>query len=321
MKKLTWLCAFLTPLCMAQTYPVKPITVVVPYVAGGVSDALARSLAQKLTGTLNQQVIVENKPGGNTLIGATFVAKAPADGYTLLLTAEATLTMNPMLYAKLPYDVEKNFASIAALASIPQAFVVSNHTNAKDMKEFLALAKKNADKLSYANLGSGSTAHLNFELFEKEVDINLTPVPYKGAAAALNDLLGGHVDAMIVSTGFVSSHAKAGTLKVLAVAGGKRSPLLPDVPTFKEAGIPGFQPSSWFALMGVAGTSPEVIDKLNGEINKLLKDPVFKAEQLDKFILEPIGGSPDALKNLIKSDSVKWTRIIKETQLQLDSAS
>jgi len=318
MKKLIWLGALLAPLCFAQNYPVKPITLVVPYVPGGVSDGLARSMAQKLSASLNQQVLVENKPGGNTLIGATHVAKSPPDGYTLLLTAEATLTMNPMLYAKLPYDVEKNFTPIAALASIPQAFVVSNNTNAKDMKEFLALAKKNSDKLSYANLGNGSTPHLNFVLFEKEVGINLTSVPYKGASAALNDLLGGHVDAMIVSTGFVSSQAKAGNLKVLAVAGSKRSSLLPDVPTFKEVGIDGFQPSSWFALMGVAGTSNEVIEKLNLEINKLLKDPVFKSEQLDKFILEPIGGTPDALKNLIKSDSAKWSKIIKDTQIQLD---
>lgn len=296
----------------------KPITVIVPYVPGGVSDGLARSLAQRLSTTLNQQVLVENKPGGNTLIGASFVAKAPSDGYTLLLTAEATLTMNPMLYAKLPYDVEKNFAPIIALASIPQALVVSNSTNARDMSGFLNLAKKNNDKLSYANLGTGSTAHLNFELFEKEVNVNLTAVPYKGAAAALNDLLGGHVDAMIVSTGFVSSQAKAGNLKVLAVAGNKRSPLLPDVPTFKEVGIGGFQPSSWFALMGVAGTSNEIIEKINVEVNKLLRDPVFKSEQLDKFILEPIGGTPEILKNLIKSDSLKWTKIIKESQIQLE---
>ena len=318
MKKIIGLLLLTAQLCFAQTYPLKAITVVVPYVPGGVSDGLARSLAQRLTTSLNQPVLVENKAGGNTLIGASFVAKAPADGYTLLLTAEATLTMNPMLYNKLPYDVDKNFSPIIALASIPQAFVLSNTINVKDMKEFIALAKKNKDKFSYANLGNGSTAHLNFELFEKEVNINLTSVPYKGASAALNDLMGGHVDAMIVSTGFVASQAKSGNLKVLAVAGNKRSPLLPEVQTFKEAGIGGFQPSSWFALMGVAGTPNDVIEKLNSEINKLLKDPVFKAEQLDKFILEPIGGSPDNLKNLIKSDSSKWTQIIKDMQLKLD---
>ncbi len=318
MKKIIGLCLLCAELCFGQTFPNKAITIVVPYVPGGVSDGLARSIAQSLTTSLNQPVLIDNKAGANTLIGASFVAKAPPDGYTLLLTAEATLTMNPMLYNKLPYDVEKNFMPIVALASIPQAFVLSNSVNVKDMKEFIALAKKNKDKYSYANLGNGSTAHLNFELFEKDENISLTPVPYKGAAAALNDLMGGHVDAMIVSTGLVASQAKSGNLKVLAVAGTKRSPLLPEVPTFKEAGVAGFVPSSWFALMGVAGTPPETIEKLNSEINKLLKDPAFKSEQLDKFILEPIGGSPENLKNLIKSDSTKWSKIINQMQLKLD---
>jgi len=318
MNKLIALILLFVQFSYAQNYPNKAISIVVPYVPGGVSDGLARSIAQRLSLSLNQPVLVENKAGGNTLIGATYVAKSAPDGYTLLLTAEATLTMNPMLYAKLPYDVEKNFIPIIALASIPQAFVVSNNVNAKDMKEFLALARKNNSKLSYANLGNGSTAHLNFELFEKETNINLVAIPYKGASAALNDLMGGHIDAMIVSTGFVASQSKAGNLKVLAVAGNKRSSLLPEVQTFKEAGIDNFQPSSWFALMGVSGTPTEITEKLNIEINKLLKDPVFRSEQLDKFILEPIGGSPENLKNLIKAETQKWSQIIKETQIKLD---
>lgn len=312
----------LTAFCVwsqAQSnYPQKPISIVVPYVTGGVSDALARALAQKLSAAMAQQVLVENKPGGNTLIGALHVARSAPDGYTLLLTAESTLTMNPMLYNKLPYDVEKNFTPIAALASIPQSFVISPNIPAKTLQEFISLAKKSPKQYSFANLGVGSSAHLNFELFQKVTDMKLVDIAYKGASAAITDLMGGHVSAMIVSTGLVSSQARANNLKVLAVAGSKRSAQLPDVPTFKELGFESFTPSSWFGLLGVSGTPREVIEKINTEINKALKDPVFKAEQLERFALEPIGGSSEQLANLIKSDAQKWAPIIKELNIRLD---
>jgi tripartite-type tricarboxylate transporter receptor subunit TctC len=217
-----------------SNYPQKSISIVVPYVTGGVSDALARALAIKLSANLGQQVLVENKPGGNTLIGATHVAKSSPDGYTLLLTAESTLTMNPMLYAKLPYDVDKNFAPIIALASIPQSFVISPSIPAKNLSEFVQLAKKQPKHYSFANLGIGSSAHLNFELFQRVTELQLVDIAYKGASAAITDLIGGHVSAMIVSTGLVSAQARANNLRVLAVAGSKRSTQLPDVPTFKE---------------------------------------------------------------------------------------
>ncbi len=299
-------------------FPQKPISLVVPYVTGGVSDALARALAQKISSSLSQQVLVENRPGGNTLIGSVHVAKSAPDGYTLLLTAESTLTMNPMLYAKLPYDVEKNFTPIAALASIPQSFVISPALPAKSLQEFINLAKKSPKQYSFANLGVGSSAHLNFELFQRVTDMQLVDIAYKGASAALTDLIGGHVSAMIVSTGLVSAQARANNLKVLAVAGNKRSSQLPDVPTFKELGFENFTPSSWFALMGVNGTPKDVIEKINLEVNKALKDPVFKAEQLDRFALEPIGGSPEQLAHLIKSESQRWSNIIKDMNIRLD---
>jgi tripartite-type tricarboxylate transporter receptor subunit TctC len=301
-----------------STYPQKSISIVVPYVSGGVSDALARALATKLNANLGQQVMVENKPGGNTLIGATHVAKSAPDGYTLLLTAESTLTMNPMLYAKLPYDVDKNFAPIVALASIPQSFVISPSVPAKNIQEFVQLAKKSPKHYSFANLGIGSSAHLNFELFQRVTQMQLVDIAYKGASAAITDLIGGHVSAMIVSTGLVSAQARANNLRVLAVAGNKRSSQLPDVPTFKEEGLENFTPSSWFALMGVAGTPKDVLDKLNAEINKILKDPSFKAEQLDRFALDPIGGSPEYLAAYIKSESQRWSLIIKDLNIKLD---
>ena len=290
----------------------------VPYVTGGVSDGLARALGVKLSSALGQQVLIENKPGGNTLIGASHVAKSAADGYTLLLTAESTLTMNPMLYAKLPYDVEKNFAPVVALASIPQSFVISPSVPAKSLQEFVQLAKKSPKNYSFANLGIGSSAHLNFELLQRVADMQLVDIAYKGASAAITDLMGGHVSAMIVSTGLVSAQAKANNLRVLAVAGNKRSPQLPEVPTFKEAGFESFTPSSWFALMGVAGTPKDTLEKINLEVNKILKDPTCKADQLDRFALEPIGGTPEQLASLIKSESQRWSHIIKDMNIRLD---
>jgi tripartite-type tricarboxylate transporter receptor subunit TctC len=185
-------------------YPSKSVTIVVPYAAGGLSDSLARALGQRLSTTLKQQVIIDNKAGGNTVIGASAVAKAPADGYTLLLTAEATLAMNPHLYAKLPYHPEGSFAPVAALVSLPQAMAVSGSSAIKTLPELIASAKANPGKTSYATLGTGSTAHLNMELFRQSTGISLVSVPYKGASPALTDLMGGHVDAMVVATGLAA---------------------------------------------------------------------------------------------------------------------
>lgn len=316
--KLFFMFSFIMEAHAQVPYPTKPIILVVPYAPGGVSDGLARALAQRLSASLKQQVIVENKAGGNTVIGATAVARSPADGHTLLLTAESTLTMNPMMYSKLTYDVEKNFVPIAALASVPQSLVVSAATTSNTLQEFIEHARENPNKLSYATLGQGSTAHLNFELFQRAVGIKLNEIPYKGASVALTDLMGGHVDAMIVSTGLIAPHVKAGKLKALAVGESKRSPLLPEVPTFKEAGVDSFLPSSWFALMGVAGTPNEIVIRLNTEVNRILGDRKFRSEQLDKFALESIGGSPENLSALIKSDSLRWVQIIKDANIKLD---
>jgi tripartite-type tricarboxylate transporter receptor subunit TctC len=311
--------AVLTGAAHADTaYPSKPVKIVLPYVPGGASDGLARTLAQRLSSSLGQQFIVENKPGGNTIIGALAVAKSEADGYTLLFTAESTLTMNPMLYSALPYNVEKDFAPVASLARVPQSFVVRSNLPTASMREFLAYAKQQEGKLNYGNLGVGSSTHLNMELFQREASVKITGISYKGAAPALTDLMGGHIDAMIVSTGLIAPHASAGKLKVLAVAGEKRSPLLPDAPTFAEAGLRNFSPSSWFALLAPAGTPGPTITRLNSEVNKILKDPAFIKEQLSKQGLEPIGGSPQDLATLIKTETQMWAPVIRSANIKLD---
>ncbi len=304
---------------MAQAdFPNKSITVVVPYSSGGVSDAIARGLAQKLSQELKTQVLVDNKAGGNTLIGATHVAKSNPDGYTLLLTAEATLTLNPLIYAKLPYDVEKNFAPIVAIAQVPQSLIISSKLGIANYQDFVAHAKKNAGKVSYATLGVGSTAHLNFEMFQRTVGLSMHDIPFKGASVAINDLIGGHVDAMIVSTGLIAAQSKSGNLRVLATAGNKRSSLLPDVPTFKEVGVSNFYPSSWFALLAPAGTPQDVVQKLNASVNKILKDDALRTSLFDKFSLEAMGGSSESLRALIRSDTDRMVPVVKDLGIKLD---
>jgi tripartite-type tricarboxylate transporter receptor subunit TctC len=315
--------AFMISICSANAisqveYPSKPITIIVPYSPGGVSDAIARGIAQRLSQDLKTQVVVDNKAGGNTLIGATYVAKSSPDGHTLLLTAEATLTLNPLIYARLPYDVEKNFAPIVAIAQVPQSLIISSKLNITNYQDFLAYTKKNAGKVSYATLGVGSTAHLNFEMFQRTVGLSMTDIPFKGASVAINDLVGGHVDAMIVSTGLIAAQAKSGNLRVLANAGSKRSPLLPDVPTFREVGVANFYPSSWFALLAPTGTPPEVVQKLNTAVNKILKDDSLKASLFDKFSLEAMGGTAESLKALIRSDTERMVPVVKDLGIKLD---
>jgi tripartite-type tricarboxylate transporter receptor subunit TctC len=304
---------------MAQAdFPNKPITIVIPYSPGGVSDALGRGIAQKLSQDLKTQVVVENKAGGNTLIGASHVAKSTADGYTLLLTAEATLTINPLIYAKLPYDVEKNFAPIIAIAQVPQSLIVSSKLGVANYQDFLVYVKKNPGKVSYATLGVGSTAHLNFEMFQRTVGLSMTDIPFKGASVAINDLVGGHVDAMIVSTGLIAAQAKSGSLRALANAGNKRSALLPDVPTFREIGVSNFYPSSWFALLAPAGTPQDVIQKLNASVNKTIKDEALKTTLFDKFSLEAIGGTPETLRALMRSDVERMIPVVKDLGIKLE---
>jgi tripartite-type tricarboxylate transporter receptor subunit TctC len=301
-----------------SSFPNKPLTIVVPYSAGGVTDSLARALSQRLTVAFKQQVLVDNRAGGNSIIGAQAVAKAAPDGYTLLLTAEATLAMNPHLYPKLPYNAEKSFAPVITVAQAPQSLAVANDVPAQSLDKFIAYAKANPSKLSYATLGTGSTPHLNFELFQRAAGIKLGDVAFKGAAPAITDLVGGHVNAMIISTGLIAPQARAGKVRVLAVGGSSRSPQMPEVPTFTEAGMRGFAPSSWFALLTVAGTPPEIVKRLNMETGKALADPTFKAEFLDKFGLEARGGSPEDLAALIKSESQRWGEVIHDAGIKLE---
>lgn len=320
LKKVLLLAGLLSIACAGHAQPVspKPVRIIVPYAAGGASDGLARALAEYLSKTVSQQFVVDNRPGGNTLIGAEQVARSGSDGHTLLLTAEATLVVNPALYSRLPYDPLKDFSPVAALVDVPQGLAITVGFNARNLGEFIDQAKRAPKAVSYASLGVGSTAHLNAELFQRIADIRLVEVSYKGAAPALADLIGGHVTSMIVSTGLLASRLQTGKIRVLAVNGQKRSALLPDVPTFAEAGLPGFAPSSWFALLAPAGTPTGIISKLNQEINKALSDPEFAERALVRQGLEPIGGPPERLASLMRTEMEKWEKLIRETGIRIE---
>jgi len=299
----------------AQTYPVKPVTIVAPFSAGGSADLLARILSEKLTPVFNQPVVVENKVGAGGTIGANFVAKAPPDGYTLLLGVTATQTIAPSFYKSLPYNSEKDFKSIGLVAQIPVVFVINSELKINSVKDFVATAKKSGKVYSYASSGTGAIPHLTGELFQISTGIKLNHIPYKGAAPAMTDLISGRVDIMFDHLPTVLPHIKSGKLIPLAVAGSERAKALPEVPTLAEVGIAGVDVYSWFGLLAPAGTSDQISNQLNQEIQKIQKMDDVKAK-LANMGAEPVVMSSDNFKKLIDSDIKKWSKLIKTTGIQ-----
>ncbi|MES2415897.1 MAG: tripartite tricarboxylate transporter substrate binding protein [Pseudomonadota bacterium] len=302
----------------AQTFPTKPVQIVVPYPAGGATDALARNLALRLSQTWGQQVVVDNKPGGNTLIGAQLVAKAPADGYTLLLSAEATLVTNPFLYAKLPYNPTRDFAPITVLVDVPQVLVVNAGQQVSTLPQFIDRLKQQPGKLSYGSFGTGSTGHLNMEKFKRATGTDMAHIPYKGLAPALTDLAGGNVQAMLGSIGSVAAQINSGRITGLAVSGAKRTPILPNIPTFEEAGLKGYDSASWFFLVAPAGTPNPVIDKIYRDTNAILRDPVFVRDSIAKNGLEVVANTPAEFAVQIKREMDVYGKLVKDTGATLD---
>lgn len=302
----------------AQGFPNKPVQIVVPYPAGGATDALARNLALRLSQSWGQQVVVDNKPGGNTLIGAQLVAKAPADGYTLLLSAEATLVTNPFLYAKLPYNPVRDFAPITVLVDVPQVLVVNAGQQVATLAQFIDKLKQEPGKLSYGSFGTGSTGHLNMEKFKRATGTDLAHIPYKGLAPALTDLAGGNVQAMLGSIGSVAAQIQSGRITGLAVSGAKRTPILPNIPTFEEAGLKGYDSASWFFLVAPAGTPNPVIDKIYKDTTAILRDPVFVRDSIAKNGLEVVANTPAEFAAQIKREMDVYGKLVKDTGATLD---
>jgi tripartite-type tricarboxylate transporter receptor subunit TctC len=299
----------------AQDYPTKPIRLIVPFPPGGQTDALGRILGKKLGERWKQQVIIDNRPGGNTIIGADLAAKSPPDGYTLLLAIDSTLTMNQTLYRKLPYDPVKDFAPIVQAVTLPLALVVNQKIPATSLKDVIVAAKANPGSLNY---GAGTiTTQLAGELFKSMAGVNVVYVPYKGSAPTVQGLLGGEIEMIFDGIATALPHIKSGKLRPIAVTADKRSPLMPEVPTMEEAGLSGYKVDIWLGLVAPRGTPAPILTKLNAEVNRILAEPEVK-ETLGALGMEPAGGTQDRFKEVLKSDTTKWTKIINEAGIRLD---
>jgi tripartite-type tricarboxylate transporter receptor subunit TctC len=298
-----------------QQYPTKPIRIIVPFAPGGGSDLIGRLIAQKLTGRLGQQVIVENKPGAGGNLGAEQAVKAPADGYTLLLVA-GSYTVNPSLY-KLSWDSANDISPIIQLSQGPFLVAVHPSVPAKTLKEFIELAKKQPDKFSYASSGSGSITHLATELFLDMAKIKAVHVPYKGTGPALNDAIAGNVQLIFGSVSTTLQHVKSGRLRALAVTTAKRIPAAPDVPTVAEAGVPGYDVVLWHGLVAPKGVPKAIIDKLNAAANEALtaKDT---ADLLASDGVSPAGGTPEQFQATIKNDIERWRKVVQQANVKVE---
>jgi tripartite-type tricarboxylate transporter receptor subunit TctC len=298
----------------ADDYPSKSIRLIVPFAAGGAVGAVARVLSTPLTESLGQAIVIDHRGGAGGIIGMDAVAKSPADGYTLLL-AHSGLTYMPGLYRKLPFDPEKDFDGIITAVSGSYVLAVSTSAPYKTVAELIAYAKANPGKLTYGSAGIGSTLHLAAEFFKRTAGVDILHVPYKGAAQATTDLVGGQVQMMFGPLVAIMPLAEAGKVRALAVTSAKRSALAPDVPTMIESGIAGFEVNGWYGLAAPAGTPKAAIEKLNAETNRALRSAAL-IEQFRLQGYEPLGGTPDEMNARIKSDVAQWTKIIRDAGIQ-----
>ncbi|MBS0442318.1 MAG: tripartite tricarboxylate transporter substrate binding protein [Proteobacteria bacterium] len=300
----------------ADTFPTKPITLIVPFPAGGTTDVLARALAERLTLSLGQTVIVESKPGAGATLGADLVAKARPDGYTLLVGA-VHHTIASAVYKKLPYDFQRDFAPLTTIAMVPNVLVVNAASPAKNVADLVALGKASKDRLSYGSNGNGTAQHLIGTQFENLTGVDLLHVPYKGSGPLTTDLLGGQVSMSFDTITPVLPHVKAGKLRALAVTTAKRSSVLPEVPTLAEAGLKGFDIGTWFGVLAPAATPKEIVARLSDEMIKAIHSSEFK-KRMDEIGAEPIGDTPEQMARRIKDETEKFAGLVKRANVQIE---
>jgi tripartite-type tricarboxylate transporter receptor subunit TctC len=304
----------------AQSYPSRPITLVVTAAAGGVTDVVARAFGQKLSESWGQQVIVENKGGAAHVTGALAVAKAPPDGHTLMVAEAGVFTINPAIYpkGKLPYDEKTDFVPVSGLVRINQALLAGKSLPVSDAKDLIALAKQKPGALNFGTAGIGSAPHMNIELFKNMAGVNLTPVHYRGAALALNDLIAGHIGVMSVSVSLALPPYQAGQIKILGIGSDKRLKKVADIPTVAETGLPGYEATTWFGLFAPAGTPRDVVMKLNGEVRKIFGDPAFEEKFLAPQMFQSLASSPEEFDAFIKAETQKWSKVIGEANIKVE---
>ena len=320
-RRTRWVVALLGALALgvasAQDYPNQTVKIVVPFVAGGGVDVVARIVAPRLGEELGQSVIIENRGGAGGALGAAAVAQAPADGYTLLMGTGSTHGTNSNVYARLSYDPVRDFVPVVLLSSSPLLLIVPQASPAKSVGELIALGRGRRGGLSFASYGTGSINHLGAELFNSMAKMEANHVPYRGSAPAMTDLIAGRIDYMFDGVSTSLGYLQSGTIRVLGVAGLNRSPVLPDLPTISEAGLPGYDTMVWFGLFAPAGTPKPVVELVNRKTNAVLASPRVK-EGLEKLGIEPVGGGADVLAGKVQSELAKWATIVREKNIRLE---
>lgn len=305
------------PMAGAQTgYPSKPIRIVVPYTPGGFTDTMARLVGEPLGKALGQTVVFDNKPGANSIIGTDLVAKAAPDGHTLAVVIAAH-AVNPSLYPKLPFDTLKDLTQVSLIGVAPVILVANKDFPPNTVQEFIAYAKANPDKLSFGSSGNGAAAHLTMEYLKQVAGIKLQHVPYKGTAPALTDLISGQIAVLFDVSSSMNPHIKSGKIKALGMASEKRLRANPEVPTFIESGVAGFMSSTWAMVLAPAATPKEIVDRLSGELNKIIRSPAI-SEKLDSLGVEPGGGSADEARAFLQKEIGKWGKVVKDAGVKLD---
>ena len=301
----------------AQSYPTKPIRMIVPFAPGGTTDVIARIVGQKLSESLGQPVVIDNRPGANGNIGTEIAARALPDGYTLVMSFDGTIAINPHVYKKLGFDPQKDLAPIVTVAQVPLLIVVHPSLGVSSINELTAAAKAKPGRINYSSAGPGSTGHLTGELLKTRASIDMVHVGYKGGGQALTDLLGGQIQMLVTALPTVESFIRQGKLKALAFSSSKRVPGLPEVPTFSESGLTGIEVLSWYGILAPAGTPQAVIRRLNGEIVKILTQKDVR----DRFTglgTELVGNTPEQFSALIKADTVRWAKVVKDANIRID---
>ena len=301
----------------AQNYPDRPIRLIAPFPAGGLADVLARAVGDEMSKSLGQPVIVENRAGAGGNVGADAVAKAAPDGYTLLMSSAGILTANQFLYSKMPFDPEKDFIPVSIVADMPMMVVVNPKVEAKTLRELVAMARANPGKLNFGSPGIGTTGHLGLALMLHAAKVQITHVPYRGAAPAITDLVGGQIDGVVDNPPTVLPHINEGRLRALAVTAKQRLALLPDLPTTAEAGVANYEASSWFGIAVPAGTPPAVVARLHKEIVAALRQPAM-AERFAKTGARLVGNSPEDFAKQIRAERVQWGEVIRAANIKAD---
>ena len=300
----------------AQSYPNRPVRLIVPFPAGGATDVLARAIGQYASEKLGQPIVIDNKPGAGGTIGSDLAAKADPDGYTLLIATGSTHSVGPLVNPKTPYNVERDFVPIVDVASTTTVMMVSNTVPAKNLQEFIQLAKSQPGKMNFGSSGNGTNSHLTGELFKAQAGVFMTHIPYRGTGLVFNDMVSGQVQLLFDNVVTAMPHIKEGRLRILGVTSLKRLPFLPDVPTLHEQGLKGFDVSNWFGIYAPRGTSQEVVQKVNAAFNAALKDPELQ-KKMATLGAVPTGGTPQQMAQIVSAETNKWRKLITERKLQV----